>query len=284
MIIDFHFHPYCVKEAWPPDTNPSTVLKYLGLEPKLQSLEILLTRLRDRGLKGAVLLPVNALSYRGFTAVSNEHVKRLVDASEGFFIGFGSIDPNDTRKALREIDRAVEDLGLRGFKLHPPLQGFDPSNPSLYPVYERIAEHGVPIVFHTGYTRVIGASVYSACPRVLEPVAKSFPDLVIVLAHAGWPWIEDSIALALKYPNVYIDISPPFKGCTKSFLKGVLNGLGGILLHKPLSYKVLFGSNWPIEDPIKTLRILDALIEDKEVKGNILSGNAVAVLKDPSLV
>jgi len=39
-------------------------------------------------------------------------------------IGFASVVPNPADIAIKELRRAVQDLGLRGLKLHPPMQGF----------------------------------------------------------------------------------------------------------------------------------------------------------------
>src|SRR5207245_6294511 len=74
------------------------------------------------------------------------------------FVGFASVDPHKGDRAIAEMERAVRDLGLSGAKFHPGVQAFYPNDRRFYPLFEKIAELGIPALFHTG-TNGLGAGI-----------------------------------------------------------------------------------------------------------------------------
>ena len=114
----------------------------------------------------------------------------------------------------RQARRLVAEHGMRGFKFHPNLQAFFPNDRHAYPIYEAIAEAGVPALFHTGHSG-IGAGLpggggirlkYSN-PMYVDDVAVDFPELKIVLAHPSFPWQDEALSIAMHKPQVSIDLS-----------------------------------------------------------------------------
>ena len=103
----------------------------------------------------------------------------------------------------------------------------------------------------------------------LDHVACEFPELVIVGGHIGYPWTEEMIALATKYPNVYIDTSAYKPSRYPEALVAYLRGHGRT--------KVLFGSNFPMILPGDCLAQVDALGLDAEARALFLGGNAAQV-------
>jgi Predicted metal-dependent hydrolase of the TIM-barrel fold len=105
-------------------------------------------------------------------------------------------------------------LGLAGVKLHPILQEVRPDDERLYPVYEALSDVNGVVVIHTG-TSGIGAGLKGgggfrldfSRPIYVDNVAASFPDVNFVLAHFGWPWSTEAIAIALQKANVYLELS-----------------------------------------------------------------------------
>ena len=75
----------------------------------------------------------------------------LVNAHPEQFIGFATVDPWKEDRAVAELERAVTQLGLKGLKLHPIHQAFFPDDTRFYPLYEKCAELGVPVLFHSGF-------------------------------------------------------------------------------------------------------------------------------------
>jgi predicted TIM-barrel fold metal-dependent hydrolase len=115
---------------------------------------------------------------------------------------------------VTEAQRLIRDHGVRGFKFHPNIQAFFPNDRAFYPLYEAIAEAGLPALFHSGHSG-IGAGLpggggirlkYSN-PMLVDDVAVDFPELKIVLAHPSFPWQDEAISVALHKRQVYIDLS-----------------------------------------------------------------------------
>ena len=103
VVVDFHLH---IPEEW--------VRK--GISPKAAA-ERLISFMDNSGIDVGVLLPIAPY-------VPNEYVYRVVAYEPKRLIGFASVVPNPADVAIKELKRAIEDLGLRGLKLHPEMQGF----------------------------------------------------------------------------------------------------------------------------------------------------------------
>ena len=92
------------------------------------------------------------------------------------------------------------------------MQAFEPNNRKFYPIYEAIAEAGVPALFTPAAGMVRGYLVGTDKLRysdamLLDDVAADFPELTIVMAHPAVPWVDSQIAIATHKTNVYIDLS-----------------------------------------------------------------------------
>ena len=103
---------------------------------------------------------------------------------------------------------------MRGFKFHPTVQGFDPSDEAHYPLYAAIQDAGVPALFHTGQTGIgaglpggRGLRLGLSNPMLLDPVAADFPDLQIIMAHPSVPWQDEALSVATHKHNTWIDLS-----------------------------------------------------------------------------
>jgi predicted TIM-barrel fold metal-dependent hydrolase len=138
--------------------------------------------------------------------VPNEYVAAYVAEHPEKLIGFASVDARDP-EAPRALERATRELGLRGLKLAPTYQGFDPLAPEAFAVYEVAEDLGLPVLWHQGTTFVRSAELRWALPLQIDQVAIRFPRLRIVIAHLGHPWIDDALVVVRKHPNVFADIS-----------------------------------------------------------------------------
>ena len=158
------------------------------------------------------MAPVEAAIVLAFAApavgfdVPNEYVADYVRAHPDKLIGFASVDPNDP-EAPDQLQHAATSLGLRGLKLGPIYQHFDPLSRRAFDVYEAAERLQLPVMWHQGATFVRDAPLIHARPVLLDEIATRFPDLRIVVAHLGHPWIEEAMATIRKHPNLYADIS-----------------------------------------------------------------------------
>jgi predicted TIM-barrel fold metal-dependent hydrolase len=182
----------------------------------------------------------------------NDAVAEFVSAAPGRRIGFLSIHP-EVPGAEDELERARTDLGLKGIKLGPNYQVFDPLGPAALRVYELAERHGLPILFHQGASPVREAPLRFAHPLVMDEVAIRFPELRVVMAHLGHPWQRETIVTIRKHPHLYADISALFYR-PWSFYEGLrLATEWGVL------DKLLFGSDFPIATPGETAAGLRAV-------------------------
>ena len=89
--------------------------------------------------------------------------------STSMMVAFASIDPHKGKMGVREARRLIEEGGIRGFKFHPTCQGFFPNDRFAYKLYEVIAEHKLPAIFHSGHsgigTGMLGATSESVSRR-----------------------------------------------------------------------------------------------------------------------
>ncbi|HEV2458954.1 MAG TPA: amidohydrolase family protein, partial [Ktedonobacterales bacterium] len=225
-----------------------------------------------------VLLAWDAETATGQKPLRNETVAEIVRRFPTQFVGFASVDPLKGDLAIGEIERAVKELGLSGAKFHPGVQAFYPNDPRFAPLFAKIAELGIPALFHTG-TNGLGAGMpggggikldYTR-PIYLDSLAADHPDLTIIGAHPSWPWEQEMIAILQHKPNVYNDLS----GWSPKYIPpALLKEAAGRLNHK-----FLFGSDYPFITPDRWLRDFNALDGwSDDARQNLLWRNGQKVL------
>jgi predicted TIM-barrel fold metal-dependent hydrolase len=226
----------------------------------------------------AVIFGVDAETTSGARFPGNDYTASIVQRYPDRFLGFASVDPHKGKAAVLEMERSVKELGLRGLKLHPISQAFFPNDIRFYPLWQKCAELGVPVLFHTGQTAVGaglpgggGLKLKYAQPLHMDDVAADFPSLNIIMAHPGVPWQEEQLSIALHKPNVFIDLS----GWSPKYFRPILVQYANSLLQD----KVLFGSDFPALTPERWLRDFEGLELKPEVRQKILLDNAKKLLK-----
>jgi predicted TIM-barrel fold metal-dependent hydrolase len=179
-----------------------------------------LLRLMDRqGVERAALINYVAPEVMGFDPSANDWVARYVRGHADRLAAVGSVHPRHTQNAGAEARRLFEELGIRMLKIHPPHQLFAANaylsgEDGLREVYAVAQELGRPVMIHTGTSIFPGARNRFADPMAVDDVAVDFPELSIVLAHAGRPlYMETAAFLVRRHPNVHLDLSgiPPKK-------------------------------------------------------------------------
>lgn len=140
--------------------------------------------------------------------VSIEDQNRMVAAAARRFpdrlIPFFAVDPRRPN-GLQMFERGVREEKMRGLKLYPPT-GFFPQDTVCYPYYRKCVEYGIPVLFHSA-SAMAPLKARFARPICIDDVAADFPDLSIIVAHAGGMWWEEGLGVASSKPNVYLDLS-----------------------------------------------------------------------------
>ena len=184
--------------------------------------------------------------------IPNEFVARQVAESDGRAVGFACVDPQSDGAAA-EFGRAVTELGLRGLKLSPVYQGFDPRAEKAWLLYELADRLGVPVMFHVGGAAPPSATLEHGSPLLLDPVARAFPRLKIIVAHLGQPQMSETVMLLRKQPNVFADLSARFHRPWQLY-----NGLV-LAMEYGVWDKLLFGSDFPNRSPAEAVQLFRGL-------------------------
>lgn len=277
--IDFHTHPFLVREMVERYPDLAEVArKHFLIGNTFQPLETFCLELDAAGLDRAVILPIDAGSTRGRALYTNQQIAELCRMCDRL-IGFASVDPLRS-DAAGQLARAVEILGLRGLKLAPAMQGFSPGDTRLYPLYERACDLGVPVLFHAGMSWEPGSRLKDGHPLAFEDVAADFPGLRIVLAHLAWPWVIEGVALALKYPNVFLDTSALYFDNPSDFLAFAVNRQVPLTVFEcSLRKQLVFGSNYPRVEIKNMARAVRALGLSQDCLDLVFRGNAESLLE-----
>lgn len=219
------------------------------------------------GIDAAVVLSHDGLFDP--TPEANDEVAAFVAESPERMVGFGTVSPRQ-RTAVTETERCFTELGMRGLKLHPWLQGFSMHEPSLDPICEVIADAGGILLSHDG------TPPYST-PLQIAALARRHPALPIVLGHGGLHdcWREALVA-TIETPNLYLCIcgTPPYAARR-------------ILAEAPPG-KVLFGTDAGLSDKasqdyaVARVAEIDGWGITSQQKKTMLSDNPRALLGWPA--
>jgi predicted TIM-barrel fold metal-dependent hydrolase len=280
VAIDIHTHAEVSTRMLPDEAEAEALEargRYFRYEAKHPTIAQMAQYYRSRKM-GFVVFTVDHERGMGIKRISNEEVAESAAEHADVAIPFASIDPARGKMGVREARRLIKDFGVKGFKFHPIIQGFYPNDPDVYPLYEVIAQAGLPALFHTGQTG-IGAGMRGggglrlkyANPIFLDDVAADFPDMPIIMAHPSVPWQDEQLSVATHKPNAYIDLS----GWSPKYFEAKLVQYANTLLKN----KVLFGSDNPVIQPDRWLADFEKLPIKPEVRPLILKENAVKLLK-----
>lgn len=210
----------------------------------------------------------------GRPPIPNDEVAAFAAENADIMFAFASVDPTRGAEAVADARRLVAAGGIRGFKLHPPLQQFHANDPQVYPFYEVINEAKLPVIFHTGHSGIGtgqrgggGVRLKYGNPMDIDDVAVDFPDMPIIMAHPSFPWQDEAISICLHKPQVYIDLS----GWSPKYFSPTLVQYANTLL----KHKVLFGSDYPLIAPDRWLADFEKIAIKDEVRPLILKENAL---------
>ncbi|HEX4215926.1 MAG TPA: amidohydrolase family protein [Candidatus Dormibacteraeota bacterium] len=253
MIIDIHTHTPTHREAVPAAEETWTTVARPDRHAKVTvSWDEYDERARQAGVDISVVFNIATLDpgsdtgLPGDPARINDTTAEFVAAAPDRRIGFLSVHPEHPA-ARDEFERSVSDLGLRGVKLGPNYQNFDPLGDAADWIYGEAERRGMPILFHQGASPIRHAPLRYAHPLTIDQIAIRHPDLRIVMAHMGHPWQADTIVVIRKHPNVYGDVSALYYR-PWSFYSGMRLATEWSVLHK-----LLLGSDYPIIDPQETI-------------------------------
>lgn len=269
-IIDFHIHIAPHRQDTP--DYEKLLADALGSAEAVREFQRhyadpanMVAKLRDYGVDYGVALAEYSPLVTGYC--TNDMVE---DYCRGHgellpFCSFNPFEEPDMPAALRRL----HGRGFRGVKLYPSYNHYHLNDAGMYPLYSVAQELGLPVLVHTGTSIFKNTRLKYANPIDADDVAVDFPDLTILLAHAGrMAWYGEAMTLARLHRNVYIELS----GLAVKKLLQLFPDM------ERFSRKFVFGTDWPQVDTAKNIAAIRGLGLSEAAQARILGGNAARIL------
>ena len=214
-IIDFRFRPN-TPEIINGIKNSSmfkATCEAIGFDKRVpQALPEIVADLDRRGVELCVVSGRDCETTYGFPA-NNNSILEFCRAYPNKFLGFWGIDPHKGMDAVREVEHVIKDLGMRGIATDPYLAHCPPSDARYYPIYAKCVELGVPVFVTTAPPAQVPRAIMDYIdPRQIDVVARDFPELILIMSHGGYPFVNEAIFACMRNANVYMDLSNKFLG------------------------------------------------------------------------
>jgi predicted TIM-barrel fold metal-dependent hydrolase len=200
---------------------------------------------------------------------SMEQVAQYTTRYPDRFVGLAGHNPFRIKESLDEIEHAVQGYGFKGVYVH--IYGFDIPlhDRKMYPLFARCAELDIPVSMQVGHVLEAmpsehGRTIY------LDQIASDFPQLKMVGAHTGWPWVEEVVSVCYKWENVYFGIDAWMPRYLKPEIIQFINSRMG-------QDRCLWGTNglpWK-----ESLEQVEKIGLRDEAKRKLLRDNAVELFK-----
>jgi predicted TIM-barrel fold metal-dependent hydrolase len=243
-IIDLHCYPNT--QEWIDCQGPyvDALATYWKREWRARSEQQVVAEFAEHHIE-ACLVALDLRTTINTPPCSNDYVAGMRDRNRHCVLNaWGAVEPGLGQAAIDEARHAVNDLGFIGFHFHPIMQHFAVNDTRYYPLFEEINALGAAGDDRRGHHRHgrrhagrHGARIRHAHPSHIDDLAADFPNLKIIMAHPGWPWVDETTAVALHKGNVYWEMSgwapKHFPGNLKVDIRGRLQD------------KIMFGSDYP---------------------------------------
>ena len=265
-IIDIHAHVFPPKIL---DRAVESIGRFYDLQMQRDgTLDNLVEENRKAGISYSVIFSTATAAKQ----VSSIHtfIHGMQTASNGRFLGFGTLHPDMTPKELDAEVQNILELGLHGIKLHPDFQEIAADSPAVFSI-ARAASGKLPILIHAGDYRHNFSH-----PEQIRSLAEHFPDLTIIAAHfGGWSEWYKSPEILAGIPNVYVD--------TSSTLDFVSPANAADMIARFGADHVLFGTDYPMWSASEEMRRFNRLKLTPQDRKKILYDNAASLLAISSL-
>ena len=228
------------------------------------------------GIEHSLLIAVRCgdMNVKGSFNISYKRVASICEKYPDRFSGLAGIDPTLGMQQLRDLEFAVNELGFVGAHYYPHWFDLPPDHQYVFPIYSKCIELDIPIMMQLGHNLVYQRNRRLPSvgkPITLDRVSILYPELKILGIHLGVPWTQEMISMAWKHENIYIggDAYAP-----KHWPKEIV--------HYANTYgqeKFLFGTDWPVIDPVRAVREVNTLNFRPGPLNKIMRDNAIRIFK-----
>jgi len=228
--------------------------------------EAFLREMDENGIAVALYVGRDLESTTGWK-LSNDLVADVANRHPDRIIGYAGIDPRKGAKAIEEIRKSVQELGLKGVAVDPFRADMPPDDPLLYKVYEACAKEGVPVLITIGPLPSPAMPMDFGSPMGVDRVATNIPDLRIICSHGGWPFTNEMIAIAWRQQNVYFETS----------LYEDMPGASAWIdaANTDLMKKIFFASGYPARSFKDAMALYDSFPLSDEARACVMRENGV---------
>ena len=153
-------------------------------------------------------------------------------------LAIAAIDPPEP-DALERLGNIADRNEFAGITISPAGQDFHPADTRAMRVYEFCEARRLPVFVETAADLGAPAVLEFARPYLFDEIARTFPELTIVISSVGWPWTDETLALLAKQPRVYADIAALLRRGPEAYRVLLTAHQLGV------SGKLLFGSDFP---------------------------------------
>ena len=142
---------------------------------------------------------------KAFISHPNPVTIGVMQARPDLFMGLVRVSPFDGMMAVREFERIIREYGLHGLMVNPMEERIPASDRRYYPLYTKAAELGLPVRLYSTMTYATDRPYDLGHPKHLDQICSDFPETPFIAGLAGWPWINEMVALLRRHPNLYCD-------------------------------------------------------------------------------
>jgi len=268
MIIDAHVHI---------GKLPSSLYG----ESYEKNLEFVLKEAKESGVDAMIVLA--GLEKKDGLNLTTESLINLISNHKNIYAVAG-INIDYEKEYPDQIETWIKEKKIVGVKFYTGYQHFYPNDERCLPIYKLCQKYDIPAVFHSGDTLagyVPNPKIKYSHPIHIDEVAADFPDLKLVIAHMGNPWLIDCAEVLYKNPNVYADISGLVIGdeLHTNYGKIMKKRIEELVEYTAPDFKLLYGTDWPLCHMKQYIEFANNLDLKKDGFEKLFSGNAKAVFK-----
>jgi predicted TIM-barrel fold metal-dependent hydrolase len=243
----------------------------MGVDPSpsllKKSVPMAIEEMKRAGITKALV--INRRARPPYESVPNEDVLSFVRENPKYFHAVPALEPANRSAAMDELDELFEQPEVKGIHIEPgfssrPMRADDAN---LYPIYEKMARKGMPVLVSAGGTE--GPDMSYVDPVHVHRVAKDFPNLKLVVTHGGYPYVQEALFVAFDCSNVYLSpdmyLNIPNMPGVQEYVKAANYFLGD---------RLLFGTAYPVRPVMESVESFNKLPFDPGVKEKVLYHNA----------
>jgi predicted TIM-barrel fold metal-dependent hydrolase len=180
----------------------------IGGLPQFDSIPAMIGKMDEAGVEKVFITQCKMWSYRNhwmYMDTSIDEVAQYTTKYPDRFVGLAGYNPFRIKESLQEIEQSVKQYGFKGVYVH--IYGFDIPlcDPKMYPLFAKCVELDIPVSMQVGHVLEAMPSEHGR-PIYLDKIASDFPELKMIGAHTGWPWVEELISSCYKWDNIYFGI------------------------------------------------------------------------------